>query len=175
MAGKNRNYINLRMILLISIAMSLSVGISFAQKQVNTTTAKLVVLSDNIASDDIAKIRPLLEEGADVNAVDINCTTTLIFALGNGNLDIVKELLLYGAKINLKVNDGNTAKNFAEENNYSEILKGNKEKVPNTILYSHPNINLFYKCGCDTNCNFQCKSIDFVQLISTNISDNISV
>ena len=59
------------------------------------------------STGDLARVRWLLEQGANVNAAQIrNGKTSLLFACENGHLDIVRELLGRGADMNAAQTDG---------------------------------------------------------------------
>ena len=47
----------------------------------------------------------------------------------NGHLEIVKFLIENGADINIKNNDGKTALDFAEENDYKNIIELLKNSI----------------------------------------------
>ena len=55
----------------------------------------------------------LLSEGTDVNMMDVEGRTAIMYASYNGHTDIVKELLNRGAKVNLHDQYGRTALMFA--------------------------------------------------------------
>ncbi|MCW9711920.1 ankyrin repeat domain-containing protein [Aliifodinibius salicampi] len=66
----------------------------------------------------------LLEEKADPNAVDNEeGWSSLMFAAAEGNVEVVEILLDYGADVSLKDKDGETAIEFAINNNHKEVVK----------------------------------------------------
>lgn len=72
-------------------------------------------LAGVIVNDDAAALKQLLGKGADPNARDPrNGTTALILAAFLGRVDIAKILLVAGADLNAKNNDGATALSVAE-------------------------------------------------------------
>ena len=72
-------------------------------------------LAGVIVNDDAAALKQLLGKGADPNARDPrNGTTALILAAFLGRVDIAKILLVAGADLNAKNNDGATALSAAE-------------------------------------------------------------
>ena len=60
--------------------------------------------------------KELLHNGENVHYVDKDGNTSLMIASHYGHLDKVKELLLYGANINLKNNYGISSLIYAAEN-----------------------------------------------------------
>jgi ankyrin repeat protein len=58
---------------------------------------------------DTARVKVLLNHGANVNATDLEGRTALMFAAINLHLDIVEMLLERGADVNARANDGATA------------------------------------------------------------------
>ena len=157
MAGKNRNYINHRVILLISIAMSLSLGISFAQNEVNTAPEKLAVLSENLTSDDIAEIRRLLEAGADVNVRTEYGVTPLFMSSGEGHTEIVKLLLGAKADVNTADTDGVTPLFMASRNGYTRIVK------------------LLLLAGTDVNSRVSLRGTEYTPLKLAKLRDHIQI
>lgn len=66
----------------------------------------------------------LLENEADPNAVDKDeGWSALMFAAAEGNVEIVEILLDYGADASLKDKDGETAIDFARNNNHEQVVK----------------------------------------------------
>lgn len=65
-----------------------------------------------------------LQQGANVNAKDYFLKTPLMYACENGNLEIVKSLLYYGAAISINERDryGKTAFMYAKEKGYQNIM-----------------------------------------------------
>ena len=76
----------------------------------------------------------MIDEGADVNAVDSGeHFTALMMAAAEGNSEVVKVLLAEGADRTMKDIDGDGALEFAREKNHTDViellLNENKEKV----------------------------------------------
>lgn len=64
----------------------------------------------------------LLDAGADVNRLDANGRTVLMFASLDGNLPLVRLFLARGADSNRKAEQGETALSWAKEYKYSQIV-----------------------------------------------------
>lgn len=66
----------------------------------------------------------LLRKGADANVQGkTEGFTALMMAAAEGQLEVVRVLLLNGASIDVIDRDGDTARKFARENGHSEVLK----------------------------------------------------
>lgn len=72
---------------------------------------------------DVDLLKQLLEEGADVDAVDEEGRTALHFACGYGELDCAKVLLEKGAKLDCVDNNKNTALHYAAGYGQAESVK----------------------------------------------------
>lgn len=72
----------------------------FAQKEANTATSKLAVLSENLTAENISEIRRLVDAGADVNVKNKYGATPIYMASENGQTEIVKLLLAANADVN---------------------------------------------------------------------------
>ena len=93
----------------------------------------------------VDEIRSLLDQGANVNAVDANGVTLLIAASYNGQVEIVRLLLAKGAQVDKAEGSGFTPLHIASQQGHTEIVKllldknaqVNKAKVGNnTPLYA---------------------------------------
>lgn len=73
----------------------------------------------------------LVENGADVNAVNRYGGTPLQFAAANGGLKIAKMLIEKGADVNASSNNGNTPLHFAA---------GNRKESIRSLIDNHDNI-----------------------------------
>jgi len=72
----------------------------------------------------LAQVRKLLAQGADVNSrLPDNGTTALIAAASNGHLSVVEELLAVGANINAVDHDVGTALYWAAFNGNVDVMK----------------------------------------------------
>jgi ankyrin repeat protein len=58
------------------------------------------------ADDDAAKVKELLEKGADANARDRDGLTPLHYAAKHGHADVVKLLIEKGANVNIRSESG---------------------------------------------------------------------
>ena len=68
---------------------------------------------------DLAKVKELVTQGADVNGQSLASSTPLIEATYNGRIEVVKYLLENGANPNVMKKDGATALGFS--NKYPDI------------------------------------------------------
>ena len=67
--------------------------------------------------------RALLQEGADVNQVEDNGMTPLIYAAASGNLELVQLLLQSGADVSKEDGNGRTALDKATNNEREDVVK----------------------------------------------------
>ncbi len=72
---------------------------------------------------DIAKVKTLLAEGAEVNHQDQYGYTALIWAANKGHAEVVKHLLAEGAEVNHKNKKGETALAVAKNEDVIQLLK----------------------------------------------------
>ena len=69
-------------------------------------------------------VKLLLKAGAKINVTDnIEGFTAIMFAAAEGQVEVFKTLMDAGADISIKDNDGETARDFANNNGHSAILK----------------------------------------------------
>ena len=99
-------------------------SIIFAQKDANTATSRLAVLSEHLVAEDISEIQQLLEAGADANVKNTYDATPLYMASENGHSEVVKLLLAAGADVNIAENIfGTTPLIAAVTDGHAEIVK----------------------------------------------------
>eukprot|EP00803_Ostreobium_quekettii_P011008 evm.model.scf_791.4 EVM.evm.TU.scf_791.4 scf_791:35567-44650(+) len=84
---------------------------------------KDVLLLDAVSEGDIDEVEQLIEDGADVDAVDGNGNTALMQATLDGELDVVRVLLDAGADVNKQGSFGATAIRIAVEIEDAAILE----------------------------------------------------
>ena len=124
MTEKNNKYFVLRLALFISISMSIFIDISFAQKQANTATENLAILSENMTANDLEEIRSLLAAGADINVKSKYGETALDMGAWNGYTAIVRLLLEAKADVNTStITNKWTPLYMASRNHHIEIVK----------------------------------------------------
>ena len=70
----------------------------------------------------LAKVKSLIEKGADINAKDTSDRTPLHYAIEYGHKDFVELLIVNGADVNAKDKDGNAPGHVALRKNNSAIL-----------------------------------------------------
>ena len=70
----------------------------------------------------IDKVRDSLENGVDIDYVDDDGRTALMYASQNGHIDIVRILIEQNADVNYQDDDGNTPTSLASENGHSEVI-----------------------------------------------------
>ena len=68
-------------------------------------------------------VKNLLDEGADVNALDGQNHPALFWASFNGHTEVVKNLLKYGADVTIKDNRGHTALYWANFNGHKKVVE----------------------------------------------------
>jgi ankyrin repeat protein len=77
-------------------------------------------------------VRYLLDEGADVNACEGGGSTALMEAAYKGHPEVIKELLLRGAEINL-ISEQGTALDVAQHQAVADLLKHSGGKTSREI------------------------------------------
>jgi ankyrin repeat protein len=88
----------------------------------NGCTEIVKSLLDAVYEGDLQRVKSVLDQGADVNAKDIDGWTALMYASLNGYADIVKYLIDHGADINVKNKYGETALLLASKHDYQDIV-----------------------------------------------------
>jgi ankyrin repeat protein len=71
--------------------------------------------------DDVLVVHNLIEKGVDINAVDDNGYTPLMYAAANGCYETCRLLIDSGANRDIKTAMGNTAWHFADKNGHSKV------------------------------------------------------
>ena len=82
-----------------------------------------VTIQSAVYAGDLAKVKSLLESGADVNSKDEEGRTLLHLACLNGYKDVVELLLAKQAKVNLQDRKGRTPLHAAAQNGSRDIIK----------------------------------------------------
>ena len=80
-------------------------------------------LIKNAMSGNLEIVKSLIEQGADVNAKDIDGWTALIRSSKKGYLEVVKYLIDKGADVNAKTNNGTTALMNSSDEEHLDIVK----------------------------------------------------
>jgi ankyrin repeat protein len=108
------------------------------KKEANTATSKLAVLSENLAADNIAEMRRLLDAGADVNVRNKYDATPLYMASEYGQTGAVKLLLAANADVNIAERIlGTTPLMAASMDGHAEVVK--------LLLAANANANIALK------------------------------
>ena len=90
---------------------------------------KQIIKASKIKDDDFTELRRLIEEGANVDAVDEKGNTSLMHAIYNERLKVVKALIDAGANIKHRNEDGMTPEKLAKSLGY-KLVKTGKPKSP---------------------------------------------
>lgn len=91
--------------------------------------ANALIYGSTFLKWDLSIIKLLIDSGIEINAQDKDGYTALMEATISGNYETVKLLIENGADINIKNNDGKTALDFAEENDYKNIIELLKNSI----------------------------------------------
>jgi len=84
---------------------------------------RLYALFEAVKGGDVARVKKLLEKGADLNARDVSGWTPLHEAALNGRFGIAELLIKHGADLNARDKDGNTPLHIAALNNYADVTE----------------------------------------------------
>ena len=107
-------------ILIIALSVLICVGSCVTTYK---TRIERNVLFQPAENGDYAEVKRLIEEGADVNAQDIDGYTALMTASANGHPEVTKLLIEGGANVNAQSNDGETALMLALMRGRNEITQ----------------------------------------------------
>lgn len=95
-----------------------------------------------VNNNNTTSIEMLIKAGADINCLDSEGYTPLMFAAQEGYLASVEYLISQGAKIDLENNDGHTALSIAAQNNFNDIvefiIQNNPKKIGYTVAATAP-------------------------------------
>lgn len=96
-----------------------------------------------ITHRDVPTVRVLLDGGADPNGISLNGLFPLFLAAETGNLDNVKELVKYGAKVNMTTPRKTTAlMNAADEGHY-DIVRYLLDNGANKLMCNIDGMNAY--------------------------------
>ncbi len=90
------------------------------QKAIEEATKELAGLKENIS---LAKVKDLLEKGADVEVKDEKGWTPLMWACAKGHADVARLMIENGADIEAKSEDGSTALMFACWKGHADVAR----------------------------------------------------
>ena len=85
--------------------------------------AKLLRVYYSASSSDHKKVKELLEQGANVDVVNNEGDTPLMWACFMGDKPVVELLIGRGVDVNVKNNSGNTALDFASSKKHEGIVE----------------------------------------------------
>jgi len=95
----------------------------------NTYTIESITVNDEISSlckavikGDVDKVRSLIATGAELNEKALGLTPAMYAARYN-KAEVLKVLLLNGANLNIKSDQGYTAKDYAKQSNAKDVLE----------------------------------------------------
>jgi len=93
-----------------------------ADANINASEEAGSVLIQNAWSGNTDIVKFLIDNGADIEAVDLEMSTALMIASMRGHTDIVKLLIASSVNLNTKDRDGYTALIFATREGHTEII-----------------------------------------------------
>ena len=95
----------------------------------NTYTIESIPVNDEISSlckavikGDVDKVRSSIATGAELNEKSLGLTPAMYAARYN-KAEVLKVLLLNGANLNIKSDQGYTAKDYAKQSNAKDVLE----------------------------------------------------
>jgi ankyrin repeat protein len=89
----------------------------------SSTQGKVFSIHEAALNGQINQVLKLISEGTDVNSLDSNGRTALIYAAYNGHSEIIKKLIERGAPVNLQDVNGRTALMMASSGPYPDAVK----------------------------------------------------
>ncbi|HLG43354.1 MAG TPA: ankyrin repeat domain-containing protein [Planctomycetota bacterium] len=95
----------------------------FGKKSKELDEASRSLLANAYLRKDVAKLKELIEEGADVNVRDKDGKTVLMHAAGKANLGIVQYLVEKGASLGLTDQQGDTALHHAARRDSEDLVR----------------------------------------------------
>ena len=95
------------------------------------------VLLEATTHGNLAEVKKLLDDGADVNTKDKNGITALMLASSDGNTDIVELLLAQGADVNAKNTQGKTALELTSDEGVKALIRQHGQPTtPSDLCYA---------------------------------------
>ena len=88
-----------------------------------TNPSKVNALHAATAKENLKLCKLFIENGADINAVQMQNVTALHSAVHRGNLELIKLLIENGASIDLKMDNGDTALLIAQREGHKRIAE----------------------------------------------------
>ena len=92
-------------------------------KSTNPDPGQGLSIHESALNGDLSRISMLLEKGQDVNILDEQGRTALMYAAFNGHSAIIKKLLEKNASVNLRDKEGRTALMMVSSGPYPEAVK----------------------------------------------------
>lgn len=106
-----------------------SAMLCYLESKTQTKPKKHVDLIEYTKINMIEGVQELIEDGADVNEIDINGDTAAIWAANYGNLDMLKILVEAGACLNVRGGSGMSPLSYAISNQNEDMITYIKNKL----------------------------------------------